>query len=529
MAGFSGLIASLLLVVSLGGFGSAARILMNAFLGEGSHFVCAAAMAERLVEKGHNITFFISNAYAHRATDAKFANLFDFEIFHHSIPVEEVHKQLNAYNERAFEPASVQMLTFAELMRDARAADCDDILGDKALMDRLAMANYSFVVYDITWVCPVLMARKLGIPYATVSAIATPCTVAEGAGAVPSPAFVPGMFSALPNTMDFMDRVANTLNYIFIRLIGEYFRQPYNRLNEKYNISPGESIGYLVDQSDLFLVNSDFSVEFPCSLPPNVISVGGLTTKPAVALSDELEDFMQSSGEHGVIVCTMGTYFTSMPLNIVKAFIDAFARLPQKVIFQLRSIPSGITLPPNVMTLPWLPQNDLLGHEKTRGFLYSGGNNGFYEALYHAVPIVAIPIHADQPDVGAKVASQGIGITIDKGLLSETRIFEALKDVTTNSTYARSVVRLSAMYRDRPMTPAERAAFWIDHVISHGGKQYQVPVVHMDFIKSNLIDVLCFLVGCLMLGLFITFFAFRLFFKLLCIAWRVMNCKEKQE
>ncbi|XP_072181578.1 UDP-glucuronosyltransferase 2B33-like [Diadema setosum] len=529
MAGFSGLIASLLLVVSLAGFGSAARILMNAFLGEGSHFFCAAAMAERLVEKGHNITFFISNAYAHRATDAKYANLFDFEIFYHSIPVEEVHQQLNAYNERAFEPASAQMLTIAELMRDARGKDCDDILGDKALMDRLAMANFSFVVYDNTWVCPILMARKLGIPYATVSAISSPCTVAEGAGAVSSPAFVPDMFSGLSNTMDFMDRVVNTLNYIFIRLIGEYFRQPYDRLNEKYNISPGESIRYLVDQSDLFLVNSDFSVEFPCSLPPNAIPVGGLTTKPAVALSNELEDFMQSSGKHGVIVCTMGTYFTSMPLNIVKAFIDAFARLPQKVIFQLRSIPSGITLPPNVMTLPWLPQNDLLGHEKTRAFLYQGGNNGFYEALYHAVPIVVIPIHGDQYDTGAKVASHGIGITINKELLSETRIFEALKDVTTNSTYAHTIGRLSAMYRDRPMTPAEKAAFWIDHVISHGGKQYQVPLMHMDFIKRNLIDVKCFLAGCFISGLFITFFTTRLLFKLLCTAWRTVTCKEKQE
>ncbi|XP_071491304.1 UDP-glucuronosyltransferase 2B33-like [Diadema antillarum] len=529
MAGILRMIASLLLFVSLGGFGSAERILMNALLGEGSHFLCAAAMAERLVEKGHNITFFISNAYAHRTTDAKYANLFDFEVFRHPIPVKEVHKQFNAFNERAFEPASAQMLTLAEVMRDGRAADCDAILGDKDMMNRLAMANYSLVVYDIGWVCPILMARKLGIPYVGVSAVSTPCTITEGVGAVQSPAFVPEIFSGLSNTMNFMDRVVNTISYVFVRLFGIYFRQPYDRLKEKYNISPGEDVQYLFDQSDLFLVNSDFSVEFPCSLPPNVIPVGGLTTKPAVALSDELEDFMQSSGEHGVIVCTMGTYFTSVPPDVVKTFIDAFARLPQKVIFQLRSIPSGITLPPNVMTLPWLPQNDLLGHEKTRAFLYQGGNNGFYEALYHAVPIVVIPIHGDQYDTGAKVASHGIGITIDKGLLSETRIFEALKAVTTNSTYAHTVRRLSAMFRDRPTTPADRAAFWIDHVIFHGGKQYQLPLVHMDFIKRYLIDVLSFLVGCLMSGLFITFFAVRLLFKLLLTAWRTLNHKDKQE
>ena len=49
--------------------------------------------------------------------------------------------------------------------------------------------------------------------------------------------------------------------------------------------------------------------------------------------------------------------------------------------------------------VPWVPSlNDLLGHTATRAFLTHGGVHSYYEAIYHAVPMVVMPIGADQPD-----------------------------------------------------------------------------------------------------------------------------------
>ena len=48
--------------------------------------------------------------------------------------------------------------------------------------------------------------------------------------------------------------------------------------------------------------------------------------------------------------------------------------------------------------VPWLPQNDLLGHPATAAFPTHGGIHSLYEAVYHAVPMVVVPIGADQPD-----------------------------------------------------------------------------------------------------------------------------------
>ena len=49
--------------------------------------------------------------------------------------------------------------------------------------------------------------------------------------------------------------------------------------------------------------------------------------------------------------------------------------------------------------MPWVPSlNDLLGHPATKAFLNHGGLHSFYEAIYHGVPMVVMPIGADQPD-----------------------------------------------------------------------------------------------------------------------------------
>ncbi len=51
--------------------------------------------------------------------------------------------------------------------------------------------------------------------------------------------------------------------------------------------------------------------------------------------------------------------------------------------------------PPNVRILDWIPQNDLLGHPKTRAFVSHMGNNGANEAAFHAVPLVAACLMSD--------------------------------------------------------------------------------------------------------------------------------------
>ncbi|PNJ12635.1 UGT2B7 isoform 5, partial [Pongo abelii] len=111
----------------------------------------------------------------------------------------------------------------------------------------------------------------------------------------------------------------------------------------------------------------------------------------------EMEEFVQSSGENGVVVFSLGSMVSNMKEERANVIASALAQIPQKVLWRFDGNKPD-TLGLNTRLYKWIPQNDLLGHPKTRAFITHGGANGIYEAIYHGIPMVGIPLFADQPD-----------------------------------------------------------------------------------------------------------------------------------
>ena len=59
----------------------------------------------------------------------------------------------------------------------------------------------------------------------------------------------------------------------------------------------------------------------------------------------------------------------------MEEMLDAFSRLKQKVIlaYEPQKL-KDFNVPKNVLALDWLPQNDILGHNKTRLFVTHAGS-----------------------------------------------------------------------------------------------------------------------------------------------------------
>lgn len=55
-----------------------------------------------------------------------------------------------------------------------------------------------------------------------------------------------------------------------------------------------------------------------------------------------------------------------------------------------------------------------------------GGTNGLYEAVYHGVPLVGIPLFGDQPDNLARLSRRGAAIVLDFNRLTSDELTEAL-------------------------------------------------------------------------------------------------------
>ncbi|TWW54934.1 UDP-glucuronosyltransferase 2A1 [Takifugu flavidus] len=117
--------------------------------------------------------------------------------------------------------------------------------------------------------------------------------------------------------------------------------------------------------ADLWLMRVDFVFEYPRPTMPNVVYIGGFQCKPAKPLPEHLEEFVQSSGEHGVTVMSLGTFIAELPQDLVDQIAAAFAKMPQKVIWRYKGAKPA-TLGNNTLLVDWMPQNDLLGHPKTK-------------------------------------------------------------------------------------------------------------------------------------------------------------------
>ena len=152
-----------------------------------------------------------------------------------------------------------------------------------------------------------------------------------------------------------------------------------------------------------------------------------------------------SGAKDGIVLFTMGFIFdsTAVPKEMITNLFSAFERLPQRVIFKYDiqeddnaygSSPK-LSVPQNVLVLPWVPQQAILAHPTTKVFITHCGMHGVLEAIYHQasisktlrqkfdwdcqVPMVGMPVFIDQKDVLKRMEEKGVGLGVPKGAPSD--------------------------------------------------------------------------------------------------------------
>jgi len=79
--------------------------------------------------------------------------------------------------------------------------------------------------------------------------------------------------------------------------------------------------------------------------------------------------------------------------------------------------------------MSWLPQNDILGHPKTRLFIGHAGINGILETTYHGVPMICSPFFGDQFDNARMVKRAGFGEVVDLAVTSSEELVNLIRKV----------------------------------------------------------------------------------------------------
>nr|XP_061802139.1 UDP-glucuronosyltransferase 2B20-like [Nerophis lumbriciformis] len=367
------------------------------------------------------------------------------------------------------------------------------IFENQTLIKELKESRYDVFLIDPAVPGGVLLAHYLGLP--TVFNVRLHFRGEAHFLIAPSPlSYVPQLFSQYSDKMDFSQRLKNIIYHVALLYMYHFVSNPpYQAVCDRY-FGSDVSATSLMQGADLWLVRVDFTFELPRPTMPNVVYIGGFQGKPSKPLPADLEDFVQSSGEHGVVVMTLGTLLGDLGPEISQIIASAFARIPQKVVWRhIGKRPA--TLGNNTLLVDWLPQNDLLGHPKTKVFVTHGGTNGIYEAIYHGVPILGIPLIFDQHDNMVRVKARGSGDFVDVTALDVESFTASLRNILDpQKPYKQNMMKLSQLHHDQPMKPLDTAIFWVEYVMRHGGAAHlRTESYKLPWYAYHSLDVIAFL------------------------------------
>ncbi|XP_042221656.1 UDP-glycosyltransferase UGT5-like [Homarus americanus] len=190
----------------------------------------------------------------------------------------------------------------------------------------------------------------------------------------------------------------------------------------------------LEKNTSLVLLNTQFSMDKALPLLPSQVEVGAMHCRPGKPLPQDLESWINGAGSAGVIYFSLGSVMDSksLPLEYQQIFLQVFRRLPQRVIWKFEGELKDV--PDNVMISKWLPQQDVLAHDNVKVFITHCGLLSLQETIYHAKPLLALPLFSDQPKNALRARDSGLGHSLQWEELTTEVILDALTDILNNVT-----------------------------------------------------------------------------------------------
>ncbi|XP_043917599.1 2-hydroxyacylsphingosine 1-beta-galactosyltransferase [Protopterus annectens] len=471
-----------------------------------SHLYIFKTLASALHEQGHQTTFIVSAGRVVPPSD-HYQLLHYPGIFNSSTADDFLQSKVrNIFSGR---------LTALELfdILDHYSRNCDLMVGNQDFMDRLKREEFDLFLVDPNEMCGFVVAHLLRVRYAVFS---TGLWYPAEVGAPAPLAYVPEFNSLLTDQMNFLERFINTVVYLVSRFGVNFLVLPkYDRIMQKYRLQPERSMYELVQGSSLWMLCTDVALEFSRPTLPNVVYVGGILTKPASPLSEDFQDWASNTQDNGFVLVSFGAGVKYLSEDIAQKLAGALARLPQKVIWRFSGI-TPVNLGNNTKLVEWLPQNDLLGHPNIKAFLSHGGLNSIYEAMYHGVPVVGIPLFGDHYDTMTRVQAKGMGILLIWKKMSEDDLYNALVKVITDSSYRQRAQQLSEIHKDQPGHPISRTVYWINYILRHNGANHlRASVYSIPFYQYFLLDI----TGVVVLALFILYYFMTWFIRIIRGLW----------
>lgn len=439
--------------------------------GFNSRLLNAEKMANLLTARGHDVYFLVSEF--HEACDKCDLSPAVKTLLYQE-PGADVMRFLDKEFVRFFIEEDSKGLR--EVLIKQQVTYCRNILENKDLMMKLIQLNFDAVMYDNANLCTTVLIDYINRPAVLYSNV--------GWSGIPgidfpiNPTYMPSPFSDNTDIMDFRQRVTNTFftfaSYIFFNKL---YLSEMTKLKTEFHLNESYSVTDAYLRAILVFINSDFVYETPLPLFPHIVTIGGIDLKKAKPLPNDLQRIYDKSGEHGVILFSFGTVMNMIGQKRVNFMMNTFRSLKQHVVWRyVEEVVKWDDVPANVHLQEWLPQNDILANNKTRLFITHAGSSSMREAIYHGVPVVAIPLFADQFNNAAKlVIRAGMGVYLDFKTLTDITLKNAIDEVLKNDTYSKNAQIASSRMRRPLVNSKDKFVYYMERAAEPGALDHLYP------------------------------------------------------
>ncbi|XP_044754963.1 UDP-glycosyltransferase UGT5-like [Coccinella septempunctata] len=448
-----------------------------------SHYAMGNSLLKELAKRGHEVTMIAGFEEKSLPSNVSYRNIkVQFDLHKNG-------KKINFFEDRGGAIGSTLFLNYAGSVMTNATFNNPEVRKllesgekfDAVIMDQFTDDSFSY------------FAHHFGANHILLSTTCANSWVNPLVANPAPPSVNPEVLLDFSSWMTFTERLRNTAFYIFNELNRQlYFFPKQNKILKENFPNARPLYDYLYNVS-LVLMNAHESFNDPLALVPVMKNVGGMHVSPSGKLPSDLQKFMDDAKE-GVVFFSMGSNLKSrdMPLHVRESILRVFSKLKTKVLWKWEdeTLPGQ---PSNVKLSKWLPQSEILGHPNLRVFVTHGGLLSTIEAVYHGVPLLALPVYGDQRLNAITAQQKGYAISIPFDEFEEGKFERTLNELLNNPKYKQNAVRRSRLFHDRPMKPMDEAVYWVEYVIRHGGAEHlRVAALKLSWYQYILLDVVGF-------------------------------------